>query len=120
MNLEIFRLRRLDRMTVLSSSSDNVSHTLENISVIRDILSTISDDKSLAIFRAIAEEGTTGIASYIINKDLQLTHKKYYRRLEDLIKNGLIIRKHCSKKYILTSLGKVDYQFNILSTILEI
>jgi hypothetical protein len=34
--------------------------------------------------------------------------------LEDLIKNGLIIRKHCSKKYILTSLGKVVYS-NLLS-----
>lgn len=83
MNLDILGLQILDKMRVLSSSSDNVLHTLENISVIRDILSTISDDKSLAIFRAIAEEGTTGIASYIINKDLQLTHKKYYRRLSD-------------------------------------
>ena len=102
-------------MRVLSSSSDNVSHSLENTSVIRDILSTISDDKSLAIFRVIAEEGTTGITSYIFNKDLQLTHKKYYRRLADLIKNGLIIRKHCSKKYILTSLGKVVYSTILLS-----
>ena len=64
--------RTLDKMGVLSSSSDNISHTLENISVIRDILSTISDDKSLAIVRVIAEEGTSGIASYIINRDLQL------------------------------------------------
>ena len=106
--------RTLDKMGVLSSSSDNISHTLENISVIQDILSTISDDKSLAIFRVIAEEGTSGIASYIINRDLQLTHKKYYRRLADLVKNGLIIRKEGSKKYILTSLGKVVYS-NLLS-----
>lgn len=91
------------------SSAENVSHAPDNICMIRCILSAISDDKSLAIFRVIAEHDTSGMESYMISGDLQLTHKKYYRRLANLIGNGLIIRKDCSRRYILTSLGKVVY-----------
>lgn len=97
-----------DKAGVLSSA-ENISHTLDNISVVQDILSAISDSKSLAIFRVIAEHDTSGMESYMISRHLQLTHKKYYRRLADLIRNGLIIRKNGSRKYILTSLGKVVY-----------
>ncbi|MGC1929522.1 MAG: hypothetical protein WA667_11145 [Candidatus Nitrosopolaris sp.] len=102
-----------DKVGVLSSA-ENVSHTLDNSYVIQDILSTISDDKSLTIFKVIAEQDTSGIESYIICRQLQLAYKKYYRRLAHLIRNGLIIRKDGSKKYILTSLGKVVYS-NLLS-----
>jgi hypothetical protein len=38
----------------------------------------------------------------------------HYRRLADLVRNGLIIRKDGSRKYILSSLGKVVYS-NLLS-----
>jgi predicted transcriptional regulator len=96
------------------SSAEYVPHTLDNIPVIQEILSAISDNKSLAIFRVIAEHDASGMESYIISRDLQLTHKKYYRRLADLIMNGLIIRKKGSRKYVLTSLGKVVYS-NLLS-----
>jgi predicted transcriptional regulator len=57
----------------------------------------------------IAEEDNTGVESLIICRNLQLTHKKYYQRLAALIRYSLIIRKVGSKKYILTSLGKVVY-----------
>jgi predicted transcriptional regulator len=93
----------------LHSSADIVSDTVDTSSTIQDILSAISDDKSLAIFRVIAEEDNTGVESLIICRNLQLTHKKYYRRLAALIRYSLIIRKDGSKKYILTSLGKVVY-----------
>lgn len=103
-----------DKVAVLSSD-ENVSRKLDNIYVIQDILSAIiSDDKSLAIFRVIGEQDTPGTESHIISRDLQLTHKKYYRRLADLMRNGLIIRKDGCRKYILTSLGKVVYS-NLLS-----
>jgi predicted transcriptional regulator len=81
-------------------------------STIQDILSAISDDKSLAIFRMIGDEGNSGVESHIICRNIQLTHRQYYQRLAALIRNGLIIRKDGRKKYILTSLGKVVY--NIL------
>jgi predicted transcriptional regulator len=55
-----------------------------------------------------------GVESHIISRDLQLTRKKYYRRLADLMRNGLIIRKDGSRKYILSSLGKVVYS-NLLT-----
>jgi predicted transcriptional regulator len=85
-----------------------------DLTTIQDILFAISDDKSLAIFRVIAEQDTSGVESHIISRDLQLTRKKYYRRLADLMRNGLIIRKDGSRKYILSSLGKVVYS-NLLS-----
>jgi predicted transcriptional regulator len=89
--------------TEISSSSNNTSSTIQ------DILSAISDDKSLTIFRMIAGEGNSGVESHIICRNIQLTHRKYYQRLAALIRNGLIIRKDGRKKYILSSLGKVVY-----------
>jgi predicted transcriptional regulator len=93
---------------------DSTTVLYHDLTTIQDILSAISDDKSLAIFRVIAEQDTSGVESYIISRDLQLTRKKYYRRLADLMRNGLIIRKDGSRKYILSSLGKVVYS-NLLS-----
>src|SRR5437879_5332413 len=87
----------------ISSSSNNTSSTIQ------DILSAISDDRSLTILRMIAGEGNSGVESHIICRNIQLTHRKYYQRLAALIRNGLIIRKGGSKKYILSSLGKVVY-----------
>ena len=91
-------------------STTTLFHDLTNI---HNILSAISDDKSLAIFRVVAER-ESGVESHVISGELQLTHKKYYRRLADLMRNGLIIRKDGSRKYILSSLGKVVYS-NLLS-----
>jgi predicted DNA-binding transcriptional regulator len=84
-----------------------------DLSAIQGILSAISDDKSLAIFRVVAEQAS-GVESHLVSRDLQLTRNKYYRRLADLMRNGLIIRKVGSRKYILSSLGKVVYS-NLLS-----
>jgi predicted transcriptional regulator len=95
----------------LPDSTTALSHDLTTI---QDILSAISDDNSLGIFIVIAEQDTSGVESHIISRDLQLTRKKYYRRLADLMRNGLIIRKDGSRKYILSSLGKVVYS-NLLS-----
>lgn len=92
---------------------DNTTTLFHHLTTIHDILSTISDDKSLTIFRVVAEQAS-GVESHIIIRDLQLTRKKYYQRLGDLMRNGLIIRKDCSRKYILSSLGKVVYS-NLLS-----
>jgi predicted transcriptional regulator len=93
---------------------DSTTALYHDLTTIQDILSAISDDKSLAIFRVIAEQDTSGVESHIISRDLQLTRRKYYRRLAHLMRNGLIIRKDGSRKYILSSLGKVVYS-NLLS-----
>lgn len=99
---------------VLTSSSSDISGSRDNIPNTREILSAISDDKSLAIFEAIAKTNDVGADSDTIRIKLSLTHRKYYHRLAALIQNGLIIRKDDNKKYILTSLGKVVHS-NLLS-----
>ena len=104
MNATLAQISRfLPNYMKIPSSSNNSN------SAIQDVLSAISEDKSLAIFRMIAEEGNSGVESHIICRNIQLTHRKYYQRLAALIRNGLIIRKVGRKKYILTSLGKVVY-----------
>ncbi len=92
-----------------STSSFKTLVSPDNIPSIRHILSTISDDKSLAIFKVIAEQGNDGADSRTIRIKLSLTQKEYYRRLTILIQNGLIIKKDRDKKILLTSLGKVFY-----------
>lgn len=99
----------------LAQLSRNLSKDMEirspsnNTFSIQDILSVISDDKSLTIFRMISEGGNSGLESHIICRNIKLTHRTYYQRLAALIRNGLIIRKDGCKKYILTSIGKVVY-----------
>ena len=100
-------------ITALTSSS-LILASQDNIPSILDILSAISDYKSLAIFRVIVELNNSGADSHTIRVKLSLTHKEYYYRLAALIQNGLIIRTDRNKKYILTSLGKVVYS-NLLS-----
>lgn len=93
--------------TVLTSAK--ILESEDDIPSIRDILTAILDDKSLAIFVAISELSNDGADSHTIRIKLSLTHKEYYHRLAALIQNNLIIRKDHNKKYILTSLGKVVY-----------
>jgi DNA-binding HxlR family transcriptional regulator len=98
----------------MASFSMEMKRLYGDLRAIQEILSAISDDKSLAILRVIAEQDTSGVETHIISRDLQLSPKKYYRRLADLMRNGLVIRKDGSRKYILSSLGKVVYS-NLLS-----
>ena len=68
-----------------------------------EVLNAISDDISLKLFDAVAEEG--------IEKDqmggLNLTRKQYYTRIAKLVNAGLIRRQH--RIYTLTAFGKVIY-----------
>lgn len=96
----------------LNSGAKSTSEILTSevsIPSILDILAVILADKSLTIFRVIAELNNVGADSHTIRIKLSLTHKEYYHRLGALIQNNLIIRKDHNKKYILTSLGKVVY-----------
>jgi len=100
--------------TMVLDSSSEISASQGKLPNMRDLMSVILDDKSLAIFGVIAELNNAGADSHIIRLKISLTHKEYYHRLAALIQNGLIIRKDVDKKYILTSLGKVVYS-NFLS-----
>jgi predicted transcriptional regulator len=72
---------------------------------VSDCLSVISDDKSLALFNAIALANTN---SNILLSKFQLTRKQYYGRLSNLSNAGLIKRKN--GRYLLTSFGELVYK----------
>lgn len=69
-----------------------------------NVLRTISDDKSMDIFKTIAE-GT--IDSDDLKTKTKLTRKQYYSRLSRMTKVGLVRKK--SGKYLLTAFGKVVF-----------
>jgi predicted transcriptional regulator len=70
------------------------------------VLNSISDEKSLDLFKNIVmtKAGDTNI----LKKNLKLTRKQYYSRMSRMTKVGLI--KRVKGKYFLTSLGKVVYE----------
>lgn len=72
---------------------------------VSDILSAISDDRSLVLFKTIVL--ASGDSS-ILTSRLNLTRKQYYSRLSDLINAGLVRRMN--GKYFVTSFGKVIYK----------
>ena len=74
------------------------------VKTITDILSKVSDDKSLTLFNIIAV--SNGV-KYISLKEMNLTTKQYYSRISGLLNAGLI--KRHKGKYSLTLLGKVVY-----------
>jgi CheY-like chemotaxis protein len=73
------------------------------------ILRAISDERSFALFKAIAT-GSSSDSIILISK-LKLTSKQYYSRLSYLLRADLIRRK--KGKYCLTSMGKVFYDLQI-------
>jgi hypothetical protein len=75
-----------------------------------DVIESISDDKSLSIFKLIADVNSNG---EIILKKLGLSSKQYYSRISKMIATGLVKRQ--SGKYYLTSFGKVIYCCIMLS-----
>jgi len=66
------------------------------------VLRAIADDKSLDLFRTIAQ-GT--IDSESLKSKTKLTRKQYYSRLSRMTKTGLVRKK--SGKYLLTAFGKI-------------
>ena len=71
------------------------------------IMSTISDEHSLNLFRTIAlAKNDNGVA--LTSKTKELTRKQYYSRMSRMIKVGLVKRKN--GKYSLTSLGKIVHE----------
>ena len=76
-----------------------------NISL-ADVLKSISDDKSLSIFRLIGG-GDVNSSGEIILKKLGLSSKQYYSRISAMMATDLIKRQR--GRYYLTPFGKVIY-----------
>lgn len=72
------------------------------------VLRTISDDKSMDLFKAIAH---SSIDSESLKNKTKLTRKQYYSRLSRMTKAGIVRKK--SGKYTLTAFGKVVYDSQV-------
>lgn len=67
---------------------------------VADIFSTLGDEKSLRLFKAI---GTRGGSSEDFSNRLKLSHKEYYSRMSRFVRIGIVKRKN--SKYYLTAFG---------------
>lgn len=72
------------------------------------VLRTIADDKSMDLFRTIAQ---SSIDSESLKTKTKLTRKQYYSRLSRMTKAGLVRKR--SGKYNLTAFGKVVYDSQV-------
>ena len=69
------------------------------------IFRALSDDKSLTLFNTVALSPGN---SNLLTRNLNLTKKQYYSKIEQLSKQGLVARKN--GKYYLTTMGKIIYE----------
>ena len=76
---------------------------------INDIQSSISDNRTLGLLKAI---GLEPCKSEVLFNKAKFTRKQYYSRIADLIKAGLVKRR--SGRYFLTAYGKIVYDAHIL------
>ena len=77
---------------------------INNLISLADILKSISDEKSLSIFRLIGDVNSGGEISL---KKLCLSSKQYYSRLSAMMEADLIKKRN--GRYCLTPFGKVIY-----------
>ena len=86
----------------MREAQDEISFSGKDYASVANILHTISDDKSLVLFNAIAIDRS----DFLISK-VNLTCKQYYSRMSNLIQSDLVSRKN--NRYFLTSFGKIVY-----------
>lgn len=79
-------------------------HKMAKTQTTATVLRTISDDRSMDLFKTIAQ---SSIDSESLKNKTKLTRKQYYSRLSRMTKAGLVRKK--SGKYTLTAFGKVIY-----------
>ena len=69
------------------------------------IFRALSDDKSLTLFNTVALSPGN---SNLLTRNLNLTKKQYYSKIEQLSKQGLVARKNGN--IYLTTMGKIIYE----------
>jgi len=72
-----------------------------------DVLSAISDERSLLLFKTIARFNSERSSSEILISTLNLRSKQYYSRMSELVNADLVTRRN--GKYSLTAFGKIVY-----------
>jgi hypothetical protein len=91
-------------MNIGVKSAIEVNNSSSKISL-SDVIKSISDDKSLSIFKTIADVDSNGEIN--LKRKSGLTRKQYYSRLSTIMATGLIKRQ--SGRYSLTAFGRVVY-----------
>jgi hypothetical protein len=76
------------------------------------ILHAMSDEKSLILLNMIANEFDKGADRDSLLKTIDLTRKQFYLRISSLLSTGLVNRM--SGRYCITSLGKINYELQLL------
>ena len=69
------------------------------------IFRALGDDKSLILFNTVALSPGN---SNLLTRNLNLTRKQYYSKMEHLSKQGLVARTN--GKHYLTTMGKIIYE----------
>jgi predicted transcriptional regulator len=80
----------------------------KRLPTLTQIMDSLSDDKSLALFNTIAISG--GDSNTLITQ-LNLTRKQYYSKISKMIKSGLIRRAH--GRLLITTFGKIIYEAHL-------
>src|SRR5919198_5523070 len=80
--------------------------SLQHNKIMADTLKSISDDKSLSIFQAIADVNSNN--GEISIKKLGLTRKQYYSIMKKLMDVGLV-KKETGNGYHLTPIGTIVF-----------
>ena len=76
------------------------------------IFRALGDDKSLTLFNTVALSPGN---SNLLTRNLNLTRKQYYSKMEHLSKQGLVARTN--GKHYLTTMGKIIYELqNVIGT----
>ena len=76
------------------------------------IFRALGDDKSLILFNTVALSPGN---SNLLTRNLNLTRKQYYSKMEHLSKQGLVARTN--GKHYLTTMGKIIYELqNVIGT----
>jgi predicted transcriptional regulator len=69
------------------------------------IFRALSDDKSLTLFNTVALSPGN---SNFLTRNLNVSRKQYYTKMENICKQGLVARKN--GRYYLTTMGKIIYE----------
>ena len=69
------------------------------------IFRALSDDKSLTLFNTVALSPGN---SNSLTRNLNVSRKQYYTKMENICKQGLVARKN--GRYYLTTMGKIIYE----------
>lgn len=88
-----------------NKSSQFEDHTVHQRPEVSLVFRALSDDKSLTLFNTIALSPGN---SDFLTRNLGLTRKQYYSKMNQLSKEGLIARKN--GKYYITTMGKIIYE----------